>query len=112
MGAAIVARHRLGMETAVEDGGVFFTARVTHFKGLHGGFVPVVGEVPDDGKAGAAIGAVGKGIVDAVGLGIHVLQTGFADADVGTDFGDFIGGGVAFGDDEFIVSFNFCRKMT
>ena len=86
--AAVVAGYRLCVEAAIEHVDVFAVALRTHFERLHGRFLAVVGQIADDGKAGAAVGAVGKRIIDAVWLVLHVVQAVVANGYVGAYLGD------------------------
>jgi hypothetical protein len=45
----------------------------THGKIPHGGLLAVIRNIHDNSKAGAAVGAVGKGVVIAVVMRIHNL---------------------------------------
>ena len=78
------------MKPAVEHICIFFTALITHWKWIHGGHGPVVGEVPDNGKAGTAIGAIDKRVIDPVLLILHVKQAGIAYGDIRAHIGDLI----------------------
>jgi hypothetical protein len=86
--AAVVASHWLCMKAAVENIDVFAVALLTHFERLHGSFLAVIGQIADDGKAGAAVGAVGKRIIDAVWLVLHVVQAVVANGYIGAYLGD------------------------
>ena len=55
----------LGVEAAVQGVMVLAPAVIAQGEHAHGGVRPVVGDVFDDGEAGAAVGAVGKGVAEA-----------------------------------------------
>ena len=81
-GAAV----RLRVIAAVFDIVVLPFAVRAHREGRHGGFGPVVGYIPDDGKARAAVSTIDEGIAVAPVCGISELaQAVIADADIGRD---------------------------
>jgi hypothetical protein len=41
---------------------ILTTTSLTHGEGSHGGFIPIVGNILDDGVTGATIGAIDKGV--------------------------------------------------
>ena len=78
----------LGVVAAVADVPVFRLALPTHGKGSHGGQRAVVGDIPDDGKTGAAVGAVEKGVTVAPVPRVSELpETVLTDPHIGTDEG-------------------------
>lgn len=59
---ALRTRNRLGMKASVSRVFIFLAARPAHFKGRHGCRGPVIRNVPQNGQARSAMGAIGKGI--------------------------------------------------
>ena len=77
------AAVRLRVVAAVFDVVVFPVAVRAHGEGAHGGLRPVVGDVLDDGKARAAVGAVDEGVAIAPVPGVQQLpQAVVTDADI------------------------------
>jgi hypothetical protein len=71
---------------------VFPLALGAHAEGPHGRHGTIVGHIGDDGKAGAAIGAVDKGISMAPIVGIQqLLLTTLAEADVWRNENELLG---------------------
>ena len=66
--------NRLGMKTSVFNINVFFPAIRTHLKSIHCCFLPVVGEVSDNCKAGSAFCTVDKWVIDPVFLDFHIIS--------------------------------------
>ena len=94
----------LRVEAAVYGVLIFAAAGGTHGEAGHGGEGAVVRNVKNDAVAGAAVGAVGEGILVATVCGVEgVGEAGVADADVRGDEGEGALGGVAGEDDEFAV---------
>ncbi len=52
------------MKAAVQRVFIFTLAIGTHQKGVHGGPVPVIGNIFNNGETRAAIGAVGEGVTE------------------------------------------------
>ena len=67
---AVRAAVRLRVIAPVFNIMVFPLAVRTHGKGAHGGPAPVIGHIPDDGKARAAVGAVDERITVTAVVGI------------------------------------------
>ena len=81
--AADRAAVRLRVIAPVRDIAVFPLAVGAHGKALHGGLGPVVGQIADDRKARAAVGAVDEGIAIAPVFGVIQLpQAVLTHADV------------------------------
>ena len=77
------AAVRLGVIAAVLNVVVLPVAVRAHGEGAHGGLRPVVGDILDDGKARAAVGAVDERIAVAPVRGIQQLaQAVVTDADI------------------------------
>ena len=88
MGPADRAAVRLGVVAAVFDVVIFPLAVRAHGKAAHGGQRAVVGQVPHDGEARAAVGAVEKGIAVAPVLRVEKLAPAVVtEADVRRDEG-------------------------
>ena len=64
-GSAAGTGIRLGMEAAVQGVVILMLALRTHGEVTHGGHGTVVRNIFNDGKAGTAVGAVGKGVAVA-----------------------------------------------
>jgi hypothetical protein len=76
------------MEAPVEDICILRMALRAHGEDIHGGFLPVVRKVRDDGEPRPAVGAVDEGIILPVGLPFHVFQAIPAYGYIRTDIGD------------------------
>ena len=101
MGAAGGAGVGLGMEAAVEGVVVFCLAGGAHGEDAHGGFVAIVGDIFDDGEAGATVGTVDEGILIASIRGIEEFAKAvFAGGGIRRDERVALGAGLAMGDDE------------
>ena len=88
-GAADRAGDRLGVEPPVGGVLVLLPAVPTHGEGRHRGVGTVVGDVPGDGVARAAVGAVGEGVAGSPGARLADLgQALVAGADVRRDQGE------------------------
>ena len=86
VGAADRAAVRLGVVAAIFDVAVFPLAVRAHGKAPHGGQRTVIGQVPHDGKARAAVGAVDEGVAIAPVLRVQQLApTVVAQAEVRRD---------------------------
>ena len=84
----------LGVVAAAAQVGVFGGAAAAHGKPGHGGIGPVVGQGPQDGKAGPAVGAVDERIaVPPAGRVGHFPQAGGAGGQVGGGQGGRAAGG-------------------
>ena len=83
---AMIAGYRLCMKAPVVHIGIFCAAYFTHRKRLHGRFIPVVRQIPDDGEPRAAIGTVDERITDPVRLRSQILKTILAHGNIGADF--------------------------
>ena len=78
----------LGVEAAVQGIVVLAPAVIAQGEHAHGGVRPVVGDLFDDGEAGAAVGAVGKGVAEAAVVRVADLgQAVGAGGDVRGDLG-------------------------
>ena len=85
-GAANGAGDGLGVVPPVEGVSVFPRAIGAHGKSRHGRRLPVVGEVPDDRVAGAAVRAVGESVsVTTLSRRADLLEAVVADGDIGGD---------------------------
>ena len=86
VGATCGAGVWLGMKAPVGRISVFFFALVTHGETGHAGGGAVVRNGADDAVAGAAIGAVGKGVVKAPVGGVEDIGEALvAHGDIGAD---------------------------
>ncbi len=79
------------MEPSVQNIPVFISAGRAHGKFLHGGPVPVIRQVLDDGETGTAIRAVQEGVINAPCLLLHIYQAIHADGYIRTHPGDRFG---------------------
>ena len=76
-------RVGLGVKTAIDRIVVLRLAFGAHLEGSHRRLRPVVGDVPDDGEAGAAVGAIDEGIAVAPVVRVEEFpQAVVADGDV------------------------------
>lgn len=88
MRPAMTAGYRLRVKTPVQDILIFFPAPWAHGEDVHGSLRAVVRDSPDDGKPRAAVGAVYKGIVDAVLLRLHIPEAISTNRDIWAHFGN------------------------
>src|SRR5665811_475461 len=105
MRSAHTAGYRLCMKTTISYLIVSGPAFRTHFKWLHSRFCPVIRKIIYNCKAGTAIGAINKSIIETVSRFVHILQALLADGYIGTDFCDLLRNIVAFFNDEVRESF-------
>ena len=83
---AVCAAVRLGVIAAVFNVMVFPIAIRAHGKSAHGGLGPVIGHIPDNRKARAAVGAVDEGIAISPIRGIEQFpQAVVTDGDIRRD---------------------------
>jgi hypothetical protein len=73
----------LSMEPPIQRFFILITTSFTHGEGSHGGFIPIVGYILDDGVTGAAVGAIDKGIaVSSIPRIIHFPQAVITDVHI------------------------------
>jgi hypothetical protein len=84
------------MKSAVFHIRIFVLTFFAHSESCHSGIGTVVWQSFDDGKTRAAVGAIGKGIVQTVPLPFHILKAVVTNGNIGTYLGDFVNNDIIF----------------
>lgn len=96
----MIACHWLRMKPPIIDRRIFSPTIRTHSKGRHRRLLPIVRQIADDRKAGAAMRAIDKRILQAMRLHLTIVQALRADGNIGSHLRHLVGVGTAGRDRE------------